>query len=200
MHGRERGVLAVLRRCGIRDLATQRILEVGCGTGQWLSDLIKWGADPSSLIGIDLLEERIARARTLLPASVSLHAGSATQLPCEDESRDIVVQSTVFSSILDPATRRLLASEMLRVLKPGGIVLWYDFFVDNPKNPDVRGVRMREIRALFSPCEIDLRRATLAPPLTRALAPWSRLACEVLELVPLLRTHYLGALRKMRMP
>ena len=50
-------------------------------------------------------------------------------------------QATVFSSTLDRRMRQNIAREMLRVLKPEGIVLWYDYHVNNSRNPDVRGVK-----------------------------------------------------------
>src|SRR5947208_2787418 len=60
---RERDVLDALRRNGISDLSQKTVLDVGCGHGQWLADLIKWGAPPENLCGVDLLQERIAAAR-----------------------------------------------------------------------------------------------------------------------------------------
>jgi len=36
-----------------------------------------------------------------------------------------------------------IASEMLRVLKVDGITVWYDFHMNNPQNPDVRGVKKK---------------------------------------------------------
>jgi len=59
---------------------------------------------------------------------------------------------------------------MCRVLKPEGLILWYDYHMDNPKNPDVKGVWSHEIYELFPGCEIRLQRATLAPPIVRLLA------------------------------
>jgi hypothetical protein len=104
----------------------------------------------------------------------------------------------VFSSILDPGVKRRVASEMVRVLKADGIILWYDFYVNNPWNVDVRGVKRREIHELFPGCGIAVRRITLAPPLARLLAPYSWFACEVLAQVRWLRTHYLGVIRRRR--
>jgi hypothetical protein len=109
---------------------------------------------------------------------------------------DLVVQSTVFTSILDATTRRQVASEMLRIVKDDGLILWYDFHVNNPRNPDVRAVKKREIQGLFPDCRIQLRRITLAPPLLRLLAPHSWLACHLLGRIPWLCTHYLGVIRK----
>jgi len=37
--------------------------------------------------------------------------------------------------------KKKIAGEMLRVLKPSGFILWYDYHMNNPKNPDVRGLR-----------------------------------------------------------
>ncbi len=67
--------------------------------------------------------------------------------------------------------KRNLVGEMERVLKRGGVILWCDFHMDNPKNADVRGIKMRELRDIFRGLEIRMRRVILAPPLARAIAP-----------------------------
>jgi hypothetical protein len=85
---------------------------------------------------------------------------------------------------------------MLRVLRPAGAVLWYDLRVDNPSNPDVRGVGRDEIAALFPGCHAALVRATLAPPLARLLAGRATGLARALAVVPFLRTHWLGVLRR----
>src|SRR5437762_174524 len=81
--------------------------------------------------------------------------------------------------------KRRVASEMIRVVQPDGIILWYDFVFDSPKNSTVRGVGRREIQELFPRCDVELRRVTLAPPITRRLASRSRWLCSVLDAVPL---------------
>ena len=113
-----------------------------------------------------------------------------------DQSFDLVTQFTVFTSILDPALKRAIAREMLRVLRPTGAILWFDFRVGNPRNSQVRGVPAAEIRSLFAGCRIDLVPVLLAPPLARLVAGWSRPLAELLHAVPLLRTHYAGLIRK----
>jgi ubiquinone/menaquinone biosynthesis C-methylase UbiE len=59
--------------------------------------------------------------------------------------------------------RKNIVREMLRVLKPKGFILWYDYHMDNPKNPDVRGVKKREIYELFSGCDIVSNASLLLP-------------------------------------
>jgi len=107
-----------------------------------------------------------------------------------------VLQSTVFTSVLDSNTKKRIASEMLRVLKRNGLILWYDYHMNNPKNSDVRGVKIREIKRLFPDCDIRLQRITLAPPIARLLAPYSWLLCYFLSRIPWLCSHYIGVIRK----
>jgi ubiquinone/menaquinone biosynthesis C-methylase UbiE len=147
------------------------------------------------MCGIDLMPERIENARIRIPQA-DLRAGSASELPWPDESFDVVSQFTVFTSILDLALRRAVAGEMLRVLKPSGAALWFDFRFSNPRNAQVRGVRAAEIRSLFPGCRITLAPVLLAPPLGRVVAGWSWPLAEALQGLPFLCTHYVGLIRK----
>jgi len=192
---RVRNTIRALERSGAWPPAGFDICEVGCGAGDWIADLIHWGADPARIAGIDLSEARLAKARQRAPQA-DLRAGDAAALPWPDRSFDLVIQSTVFTSILDTQVRREVAAEMLRVLRPSGLILWYDFFRNNPRNHNVRGVPDAEIRALFPGCRADLQRTTLAPPVARVVAPLSWTLALWLEKVPLLRTHYLGVIRR----
>lgn len=189
---------AMLRALGPEELSAlpeRRILEVGCGTGFWLRQLVQWGARPGRVVGIDLLPDRVAQARRSTAAGTALLLGSATDLPFRDGGFDLVFQATVFTSMLDDRVRRTAAAEMRRVLAPGGRILWYDYFRNNPRNPDVRAVTAAELATLFPDMAVERTRVTLAPPITRLVAPRSWLACRLLEQLPWLRTHYLAVLR-----
>lgn len=194
-HSRERVTLRLLDHYGFYPLTHRRILDVGCGAGLLLQEFLKYGAMPGNLYGIDLLKEQIMRAHTLNPA-LRFFSADASELPFADGSFDIVMQWTVFSSILDRGVRDAVAREMLRVLKPRGIILWYDFWPNNPANPDVRGIRAGEIRRLFPECKCALRHAVLAPVISRSLARHSALACEFLERIPYLCSHFVGVIQK----
>jgi len=196
MQEREREVLRLLRQHKLHDLAMQKVLEVGCGDGQILRELLKWGAQPENLAGVDLLPDQIDEARRLCPASIALFCANAADLPFPDGSHDLVVQVTAFSSVLDINIKQQMGREMLRVLKPGGAVLWHDFFLNNPRNSDVRGITLEEIRRLFPDCIVAVRRVTLAPPLTRLMAPLSWFLCYGLAQLRVFNTHYLGLIFK----
>ncbi len=196
MQALERDVLAMLKRDGLDDLSDANILEVGCGMGQWLMACVKWGARPENLAGVDLLSDRIDEAKRRCAPAIRLWCGSAVEIAAADRTFDLVLQMTVFTSVLDTEMKRRMAAEICRVLKPGGRILWYDYCVDNPMNPDVRGVSRREIGALFPGCAISLRRVTLLPPLTRILAPRAAWLCHGLSRFRIFNTHYLGLIRK----
>jgi ubiquinone/menaquinone biosynthesis C-methylase UbiE/ribosomal protein S18 acetylase RimI-like enzyme len=189
---RQRAFLTMLARRGIKSLQGMRILDVGCGAGGILLEYLDYGADPGRLHGTDLLADRLGKARLKCPG-LRLSAADARALPFPTDSFDLVTQYTVFSSILGEEDRRLVASEMLRVLRPGGLILFYDFGYDNPGNPHVRGVSRRSLRGLFPGCSIDTESIVLAPPLSRRLARLSLTACMVLEALPFLCTHYMAA-------
>jgi len=196
MHQQAAGAcIRMLHSASLFPLRGSRVADIGCGDGTWLLEFMQWGADPAALHGADLSADRIARARRRVPQA-DLQVGSASELPWADESFDLVSQFTVFTSILDPALKRAVAGEMLRVLKPGGAILWFDFRVDNPGNSQVRGIPAAEIRALFAGCDITLASTVLAPPLARRVAAWSKPFAEVLHAVPFFRTHYAGIIRK----
>ena len=188
----ERRLLRSLSRFGCTSLADKRILDVGCGSGQWLQTFLLWQARPENLFGVDLLIETIVEARHQLPIGVTLKVGNATRIDFVDQSFDLVFQFTVFSSILEDAMRRHVACEMLRVTERGGCIVWFDLSVDNPFNRDIRGIGKAEIRELFPQCKIHFERLTFVAPVARALPA----LCPVLSAVNIFSTHYLAFIRK----
>ncbi len=187
--------IRTLKSHGLFPLKAKKALEIGCGKGDWLIDFMRLGAEPENVRGIELDETRLAHAKKRMPAA-DLRSGNAAELPWPDQSMDIVLQSTVFTSILDNGLKKKIAGEMLRVLKKDGVIIWYDFFWDNPNNPNVKGVKASEISQLFPGCLINLKPITLAPPLTRSLIGFSWGICGLLEKLKFLNTHYLGVIRK----
>jgi ubiquinone/menaquinone biosynthesis C-methylase UbiE len=194
--GRERALVSLLADAGLLPMTNLRVLDVGCGEGAVLRDLLRLGAQPENLAGVDLLASRLAKARAL-SAGMAFSLADAADLPYPDAGFDLLLAFTLLSSIVDVEARGAAASEMLRVLRPGGVLIVYDFWV-NPRNPDVRPLSRSEVRRLFPGCTFRWRRVTLAPPLLRLLAPspggW--LACYLLEKLPFLCTHFLVSVAK----
>jgi SAM-dependent methyltransferase len=178
---------------GANRLSDMDILEIGCGTGDNILNLIVLGASPRRITGNELLDNRMKVARTRLPSAVRLHLGDGSRLPDSLGSFDLIMQFVVFSSILDESLLSSLASRMWGILKPGGIVLSYDFIVDNPSNPDVRGVPLRKLKTLFPDGEFTAKLLTVAPPVARVV---SDKLYPLLTVIPFLKTHCLCAIRK----
>ena len=193
---RQRALLRFFAAQGLSDLSALRLTEVGCGAGGNLLELLRLGFAPEHLKGLELLPERHAQARHVLPQATRVWLGDATQAPVEPASQDLVLQSTVFSSLLDDTFQHKLADTLWSWLKPGGAVIWYDFTVNNPRNADVRGVPLARVRALFPQAHITHRRVTLAPPLARAVCRVHPALYGVFNSLPLLRTHVLAWLAK----
>jgi SAM-dependent methyltransferase len=192
---RQRVLAGLFVELGWTDLSGRQVVEVGCGAGGNLLELLRMGFMPRHLTGIEIDRERHAHAREVLPASLRLIHGDAlgdeAQRMISPRSQDIVLQATVFSSILKSDTQAQLAETLWRWVRPGGGVLWYDFAVDNPRNPNVRGVPLDRVRALFPQAQLKVRRVTLAPPLARAVCRLHPALYHLFNALPWLRTHRL---------
>ena len=186
---RLRALVQLWRAHGWHSLAGLQITEVGCGSGGNLHDLVRLGAEPQRLQGLELLPERAVQARATLPTTLAIHAGDATSATIAHGSQQAVLAFTLFSSLLDAPFRTALAQQMWQWVVPGGGVLVYDFVVNNPRNPDVQGVPLAEVQRLFPQARLHSRRITLAPPVARRLPGGMIAPCAAL--LPFLRTHRL---------
>lgn len=193
---KERALIRWIKAADLAPVDHRRVLEIGCGSGGNLLQLMKLGFLPENLVGNELLEDRAAFARNLLPSATQVIKGDALDLDLPEESFDVVFQSTVFSSILNDNFQGKLAEKMWSLVKPGGGVLWYDFIYDNPKNPDVRGVPVRSIRNLFPAAEFIVWRTTLAPPISRLVTKINPFLYTVFNSISFFRTHVLCWIRK----
>lgn len=101
------------------------VLEVGAGIGRWAASF-----DPAGTryCGVDISEGMVAAARANFPEKTFEQLGPDLGLPYEDESFDLVFSVTVMHHNPTPAKRTLL-SEMWRVAKPGGRLLFLENFV-----------------------------------------------------------------------
>jgi SAM-dependent methyltransferase len=194
---RTRALAGLLARSGRLPLGSRYVLDVGCGDGEVLAGLVRWGALPARLVGVDVRADAVARAHVHWP-EIGLDVADATALPYRDASFDLALCFTLFTSILDDGIARQVAGEVRRVLRPGGALLWYDFRVGNPWNPHVRGMSRRSVRALFPGWPGRFRLVTLLPPLARRLHSLTPVLYPVLATLPPLRTHWAGLLERPR--
>lgn len=191
---RQRKIRDLLKKGRIHSFQNLSILEIGCGSGGVINEFLRSGVVPSRLCGLDLLFDRLEEASESLPDCAWINA-NGQDLPFKDESFDLALQFTAFSSVLDPEIKRDMAESMLRVLKPDGGVLWYDF-IWNPTNSQTKGIGLKEIKSLFPGCTFLVSRITLAPPLIRLLLPKFPRLVERLSSLIMLNSHLLVWIQK----
>jgi SAM-dependent methyltransferase len=209
----EWSVLEGIRRSPV-DIEGARVLDVGCGTGYLVHRLVEFGAAEAS--GVDLMPARIEEARRRYP-QVRFIAANAAKLPFGDGEFDIVTQFTCLSSVLDPSLRGSIASEMWRVLRPGGVVLSYDIRAptwpvrtmrrlgawrrtradqsDSEVATPIRDLSAAHLRRLFPDGSLDYASVGLAFGLC-GIAAHSYLAARLLARIALLREHGIGVVLK----
>jgi SAM-dependent methyltransferase len=101
--------------------AGRRWLDVGCGTGALCAAIVD-GCSPSSVAGVEPSEGFLKTAKENLAGRAVLHQGSATAIPLDDASVDVVVSGLVLNFVPDrPAALR----EMSRVTVKGGTIATY---------------------------------------------------------------------------
>lgn len=129
-----------------RDLAdVQRVLYIGVGAGMEALQLSYFVRQPGGVIGVDLVDEMLATARSLLaeaarenpwfdPSFIDLRKGDALALPVESESVDLAAQNCLFN-IFTRAHLLQALKEVHRVLRPHGKLVLSDPVSTQPMPP-----------------------------------------------------------------
>lgn len=102
-----------------------RVLEVGAGDGRLAASFDPAGAEYH---GLDEDEDAVLAARSEWPEVPFGHLGPDLLFPQKDETFDLVFSVGLLGGYPDPLKRRLL-SEMWRVARPGGRLLFLEDFV-----------------------------------------------------------------------
>ncbi len=104
----------------------ERVLDLGCGTGDDAQDLARLVGPSGRVVGVDRSETVIAEARervrgTALP--VAFQVADAYALPFPDAAFDVCRADRVFHHLEHP---RRAFGELVRVTQPDGRVLLFD--------------------------------------------------------------------------
>lgn len=101
-----------------------RIVEVGCGTGDFTRYLVRLSFGRCTAIGVDNKQQSLRAAendtrREGLSNQISYKVGDAMSIPIEDDYSDITCCRTLLMHLQDP---QKAVNEMSRITKPGGLV------------------------------------------------------------------------------
>ncbi len=127
----------------------QRWIDVGCGSGAFTALVVQRHA-PAEAQGVDPSDAQLAFARTRPEASHAVfQVGDALALPFPDNRFDAAVMALVLFFVPDPPKG---VGEMVRVVRPGGIVAAYAWDILDGGFP-------------FEPIWVEMRKRGVAPPL-----------------------------------
>ena len=165
-------------------------LDLGSGSSGDAARLGIFEETTRGIVALDLLHGPLAHARRVNSRLVAV-AADAARMPLPDKSIGAVYQSTMLSSVLDPALRAGILAEIRRVLKDGGVFISYDTRFPNPWNRHTRPVTSSELERAFDGWPHTATSLTGIPQIVRLLAPLSMKACRLVEVIPALRSHLL---------
>ena len=168
-----------------------KFLEIGAGDGKNVNIFKSFGIKSENIWTNELIPDRI---ETIKKRHNDIHVLEGNALEINNIGPfDIILQSLVFTSILDQKFKNNLAQKMYELIKSNGIIIWYDFVYNNPRNPDVKGVSRKKIKVLFPGANISFCKVTLVPLLGRRLG---RFYNFINYLFPCLRTHVIAVIKK----
>jgi SAM-dependent methyltransferase len=127
------------------------ILDYGCGYGRTLGELARNAF--ANLVGTDFSECMLVRAGTELP-NASLVRNDGESLPFANASFEVVLLLAVLTCIPADHNQRQLIREVLRVLRPGGLLYVSDLLLNDDERNRMRYERDAEARGCYGVFEL----------------------------------------------
>jgi ubiquinone/menaquinone biosynthesis C-methylase UbiE len=195
-----RCLLSMLNRHGVF-LQGRRILDLGCGYGGWTRFFAELRRSSEDLVGIDVTPHRIYKARRVNPAP-HLVVGDALSLPFRNETFDVVAAFDIFEHIGEAPEEA--SREVYRVLKPKGLLIWFDLSPFPSSSDLIRGYSLKEVCSLFPRFKLleyrhifkGLRLGGLFKFNSYHLSRKSFILAELMEKLPVKGNNLLALMRK----
>jgi ubiquinone/menaquinone biosynthesis C-methylase UbiE len=133
------------------------LLDLGCGPGHYALAAAQRIGPEGTVYAVDLWDEGVAhlqqRAGQECLYNIKGLVAEAGDIPLDDRSVDVGFMATVLHDLAEAGTAAGALQEMLRVLKPGGLLAIVEFDkIDGPPGPP-KHIRLapEEVDALVSP-------------------------------------------------
>lgn len=173
------------------------VLDVGCGEGRVLRKLLDWGADPEKLFGIDLHQGAIEMARELSSPKISFSVQHADEMSFPDSRFDIILMIGVLQHVLDKKLQDVIAGELIRVLRPNGIIITLNInkqvkFNSPVLSENTAGFDKGDLEKIFPGCRVEYQNVLLSDKILfdRLPGEWPSLLTEALN--PASEAHHYG--------
>lgn len=119
----------MMEECLDRRRHGRRGLDLGCGQGWYVQRMRVLGFD---VTGIDTSAGQVALAAQHLGDPSLVSVGSALEIPLAASSVDFVYTINVLHHLPSVEAQRLAFAEILRVLRPGGLLFLHEINTTNP--------------------------------------------------------------------
>jgi ubiquinone/menaquinone biosynthesis C-methylase UbiE len=133
------------------------LLDLGCGHGHYTLAVASCIGPEGTVYGVDLWDEGIAHLQQQASQECLYNikglVAEAGDIPLDDRSVDVGFMATVLHDLVEAGTAAGALAEMLRLLKPGGLLAIVEFDkIDGPPGPP-RHIRLapEEVEDLVAP-------------------------------------------------
>lgn len=174
---RRQALVPLRRELAARGVRRARLIDLGCGTGRFLRE-VKTNYPKLSVTAVDLSPFYLDEARRALRAwsRAEFVGAPAERVPAAARRFDVATAIFLFHE-LPASARRQVASEMARLLRPGGVAILVDSiqFGDRPEydalveyfpkafhEPYYAQYAREDITALFAEAGLRLEETSLA--------------------------------------
>jgi SAM-dependent methyltransferase len=160
-HISENLISETLRQHGIKMHKETQILDVASGDGHWLRVFNEWGVNPEGLIGIDIDESVVEKARTLSDKRIRFFTSSFDEFPFEIQKFDIILAFDTLTYILDGHSSKKFAEQIMQRLSDNGVILSINLLPDEepplsyPLAYTMKGLGKKDLQSLFPNSSVD---------------------------------------------